>query len=57
MVDQPICDQCYEELRELLIDRSSEIEKAMAQGLVDQEQAVIAKALAKPGRVADQLVG
>lgn len=27
-VDQPICENCYNELREVLIDRSEEIENA-----------------------------
>ncbi|MFW7381235.1 MAG: hypothetical protein ACOH5I_20640 [Oligoflexus sp.] len=57
MIDQPICNQCYEELRELLIDRSSEIEHVIAQGLVDQEQAVIAQTLSSRVRIADQMVG
>ena len=30
-VDQPICDQCYEEMRDILIDRANEIEAAMKQ--------------------------
>lgn len=30
-VDQAICSQCYEELREILIDRADEIEMAMTQ--------------------------
>ena len=30
-VDQPICDQCYEEMRDILIDRANEIEAAMQQ--------------------------
>jgi hypothetical protein len=29
-VDQPICDDCYNELREVLIDRADEIEAALA---------------------------
>lgn len=31
-VDQPLCDSCYDELREVLIDRADEIEMAIAQG-------------------------
>ena len=30
-VDQPICEQCYEEMRDILIDRADEIESAMQQ--------------------------
>ena len=30
-VDQPICEQCYTEMREILIDRTDEIEAAMQQ--------------------------
>lgn len=28
-VDQPICENCYNELREVLIDRAEEIENAL----------------------------
>lgn len=31
-VDQPICDHCYGELREVLIDRSDEIEMVIKNG-------------------------
>lgn len=30
-VDQPVCDECYKEMREILIDRTDEIEAAMQQ--------------------------
>ncbi len=30
-VDQPICEGCYNELREVLIDRAEEIESALAE--------------------------
>ena len=30
-VDQPICADCYEEMRDILIDRTDEIERAMQQ--------------------------
>jgi len=36
-VDQPICENCYDELREVLIDRSQEIETAVAQPAADQK--------------------
>jgi hypothetical protein len=28
-VDQPICDECYQEIREILIDRHEEVEAAL----------------------------
>jgi hypothetical protein len=28
-VDQPICDECYHEIREILIDRSEEVDSAI----------------------------
>jgi hypothetical protein len=31
-VDQALCDNCYDELREVLIDRADEIENAIAAG-------------------------
>lgn len=31
-VDQALCDGCYDELREVLIDRADEIEQAVAAG-------------------------
>src|SRR5689334_11416042 len=30
-VDQPVCDDCYQEMRDILIDRNHEIEAAMQQ--------------------------
>ena len=30
-VDQPICEDCYNELREVLIDRAEEIENALSE--------------------------
>ena len=30
-VDQPICDDCYRELRDILIERNSEIEAAISE--------------------------
>lgn len=35
-VDQAICDDCYDELRDVLIDRSEEVEAAMNQEGVDK---------------------
>lgn len=31
VVDQPLCDHCYDELREVLIDRADEIEAAITE--------------------------
>ncbi len=31
VVDQPICDDCYEELREILIERADEMELALTE--------------------------
>ncbi len=42
-VDQPICDECYAELRETLIDRAGEIEDALKAPKQPQKGAVVAK--------------
>ena len=42
-VDQPLCDHCYNELREVLIDRAEEIEAALTQPVPAQTQKVAAK--------------
>ena len=34
-VNQPICDSCYRELRNLLIDRSKEMETVLVGGLTE----------------------
>jgi hypothetical protein len=57
VVGQPICNQCYGELRELLIDRADEIESVIAQGLAVEEQALIAQALSAKLRVQNQIAG
>ncbi len=31
-VDQPMCDECYNELRETLIDRASDVAEALSDG-------------------------
>ena len=46
-VDQPICDHCYNELREILIDRSQEIEVAVNPGDDAGKPAAAAKGAAK----------
>jgi hypothetical protein len=42
-VDQPICEECYLELRETLIDRAGEIEEALNAPSAPQKGAVVAK--------------
>ncbi len=42
-IEKPICDDCYKELRDVLIDRTDEIESAMSQG---EELAMLKKKLA-----------
>lgn len=39
IIDQPICDSCYADIREILIERSAEMEQAFASGVVDITQA------------------
>ncbi len=47
VVDRPICDSCYEELREILIDRADEVELAVTQPEVFAARAAQAAAEAK----------
>ena len=44
VVDHPICDDCYNELRDILIDRASEYEAALADPSTLQPPAVAASA-------------
>ena len=46
-VDQPICDDCYEELREILIDRADEVALAISQPEVFAARALEAAKAAK----------
>ncbi|SMF46717.1 hypothetical protein [Pseudobacteriovorax antillogorgiicola] len=46
-VGQPICDSCYDDLRELLIERSREVDAAMAHGQIQQLQFVVDQTLSK----------
>jgi len=41
-VDQPLCEHCYDELREVLIDRADEIEQA----ITENQPAKVAAAVA-----------
>ncbi len=41
VIGQPLCNDCYNELRELLIDRAEEMEEIMAQGLAQDKHAAI----------------
>jgi hypothetical protein len=43
-VDQPICDDCYDELREVLIDRADEVDAALAGKGVDRVREMISRA-------------
>jgi hypothetical protein len=43
-VDQPICDDCYEELREVLIDRAQEVDAALTGKGVDRVREMISRA-------------
>ena len=44
-VDKPICQECYDEMRDILIDRANEVELAFAQD--EKKIAKIRKKLAK----------
>ncbi|MGE0174864.1 MAG: hypothetical protein AB7T49_18880 [Oligoflexales bacterium] len=43
VVGRPLCDPCYQELRELLIDRSEEMEIAITTGVVNVEPEVVVR--------------
>jgi hypothetical protein len=49
-VDQPICEHCYNELREVLIDRADEIETALRQPAPAKKPAAAKKVAATPVR-------
>ena len=51
VVGQPLCNSCYTELRDLLIDRAEDIDTVIAQGLVEKEQTLIEEALAGRGQI------
>jgi hypothetical protein len=42
-VGRPLCEPCYQELRELLIDRSEEMEIAITTGVVNVEPEIIVR--------------
>ena len=48
-VDQPICEDCYNELREVLIDRSEEIQAALNEPQ-PKKSSTPAKRVAAPAR-------
>lgn len=60
-VDQPICEPCYNELREVLIDRTDEIETSLADHATGIKPAAIKAGNAKPvaGKIkkSDSLAG
>lgn len=49
-VDQAVCDHCYNELREVLIDRADEIENALRQPIPSKKPAAAAKRAVQPAR-------
>lgn len=55
-VDQSVCDHCYNELRETLIDRADEIESASSQPVPAPKTKTVAKAVAQPAAKAGQKV-
>ncbi|MEZ4741228.1 MAG: hypothetical protein R3B45_02075 [Bdellovibrionota bacterium] len=42
-VDQPLCDDCYDELREVLIDRADEVELALRNKEVERIREIVSK--------------
>src|SRR5262245_16569905 len=40
VIQQPLCEVCYQDIREILIERSGEMERALATGQVDQPMQV-----------------
>lgn len=42
VVNQPVCDECYEEMRSILIERTDEIELALKQHVTEKSPAGIA---------------
>ena len=54
VVGQPLCNGCYTELRDLLIDRAEDIEKVISNGLAEKEQSLIEEALAGRAPIIDQ---
>jgi hypothetical protein len=53
-VDKPLCEDCYNELREVLIDRASDIEVALQNGSLGAAAAAASndgKAKTKPRKV------
>jgi hypothetical protein len=60
-VDQPLCEPCYNELREVLIDRTDEIEAALASHAAGDKPAAIKagnpKTVASKPRKSPKLAG
>jgi hypothetical protein len=50
VVDQPLCEDCYNELREVLIDRATEIELALKDSATKKPAAAAASRSQKAGR-------
>ena len=49
VVEQPICEECYAELREVLIDRADEISEAVNVELAPAKRAPAKKRVRKAG--------
>jgi hypothetical protein len=49
-VDQPICDDCYDELRDVLIDRANEVDNAVNAPAPKRPAAAAANKKAPAGR-------
>lgn len=47
-VDQPICEPCYQDLREVLIDRADEMEKALTTGALSHGVSQVGKSQIAP---------
>lgn len=41
VIDQPLCDVCYGDIREILIDRSVEMEEALRSGIIRRPAATV----------------
>ena len=44
-IDAPICEYCYEDLRDVLIDRAGEIEVMHKEGLPEEVEQMIVKTI------------
>ena len=49
-VGKPICNSCYDDLRELLIERSGEVEAMISEDHVKQLKFVVDQTISNPSR-------